>query len=305
MVRSSILLVSLILMSWVTKAQQATLYSQYMFNGLAINPAYAGSSEALNFTATGRKQWSGVEGAPSTLTFSAHAPIRKEKMALGALITNDHISVFTQTTLNVVYAYRLHFTSGSTLAFGLQAGASNYLARYSDLTYKAANDPTLQQEDYNTITPGFGAGIYYNSKKFYAGASVPYLASNFLASKYVANRMELKNHYFFTAGYVTDINENLKFKPSTLIKYIEGAPVQIDYNANFLYKEFLWLGVSYRSKTSLIFLAQVYANDQLSFGYSYDHSLSKLSGFNTGSHEIMISYLFSYTKTKVVTPRYF
>lgn len=305
MVRLGILLVSLIFMSLVTKAQQATLYSQYMFNGLAINPAYAGSSEALNLTATGRKQWSGVDGAPSTLTFSAHAPIRKEKMALGALITNDRISVFSQTTLNLIYAYRLHFSSGSTLAFGLQAGASNYLARYSNLTYKSPNDPTLQQEDYNSITPGFGAGIYYNSEKLYAGISVPYLASNFLATKYVANRLELKNHYFFTAGYVATINENLKFKPSALIKYIEGAPVQIDYNANFLYKEFLWLGVSYRSKSSLIFLGQFYANDQLSFGYSYDYSLSKLSGFTTGAHEIMVSYLFSYTKTKVVTPRYF
>jgi type IX secretion system PorP/SprF family membrane protein len=289
----------------VARGQQSSLYTQYMFNGLAINPAYAGSHEALSMTAFARKQWANVEGAPLSATFSAHTPIKKEKMGLGFLFSNDKISIFNQTSLSAIYAYRIAFSEHRKLSFGLQAGFNNYSVRYSQLTSKTANDPALPTSDFTSWSPNFGAGVYYYSQKLYIGLSVPFLASNILANKYVAQRLELKNNYFFTTGYVMKLSPDIKLKPSVLVKYLSGNPIQIDLNANVLFREVLWAGVSYRSFNALSFLTQVNITEQLRIGYSYDLSLGKLAGFNSGSHEFMINYLFSFTKTRVDTPRYF
>ncbi|RZK01691.1 MAG: type IX secretion system membrane protein PorP/SprF [Flavobacterium sp.] len=177
--------------------------------------------------------------------------------------------------------------------------------RYSQLTYKTANDPALPTADENSWTPNFGAGAYYYSQKLYIGLSVPFLSTNILATKYIAKQIELRNNYFLTAGYVAPITNDIKIKPSILVKYISGNPVQMDLNATVLFRDVLWAGLSYRSFNSLIFLTQVNVTEQLRIGYSYDLSLGRLSNYHSGSHEFMINYLFSFTKTKVATPRYF
>jgi type IX secretion system PorP/SprF family membrane protein len=276
-----------------------------MFNGLAINPAYAGSHEALSVTAFARKQWAGVEGAPVSATLSAHTPIKKEKMGLGVLFSSDKISIFNETSFKAVYSYHIALSKQRKLAFGLQAGFNNYAIRYSQLKSKTMNDPALPAADDINWTPNFGAGVYYYSQKLYLGLSVPFLSSSIFGTKNIAKQIELRNNYFLTAGYVATVSHDFKIKPSVLVKYIAGNPVQMDLNATVLFREVLWAGLSYRSFNSLSFLTQVNVTEQLRIGYSYDFPLGKLSGFHTGSHEFMINYLFSFTKTKVATPRYF
>jgi type IX secretion system PorP/SprF family membrane protein len=273
---------------------------------LAINPAYAGSHEALSVTAFARKQWLNIEGAPLSASFTGHSSIKHEKMGLGLILSNDNISIFNQTTLSAMYSYRIHLSEKNIIAMGLQAGFNNYTVRYSQLTSKTANDPTLPDTDYSNWSPNFGTGIYFYNQKFYAGVSVPYLASKIIKTRYVAYQLEQKNNYFLTTGYVFKVSSDLKFKPSVLLRYISGNPMQADLNANLLFREVLWAGISYRTSKSLVFLLQANVTDQLRLGYSFDASIGKTPSFNnTGSHEVMVNYLFSFTKTKVDNPRYF
>jgi type IX secretion system PorP/SprF family membrane protein len=295
----------LIFQSLQTLAQQSSLFSQYMFNGLAINPAYAGTHDYLNLTTLGRKQWTGVDGAPSTMTFSAHTPLKNDKVSLGTLVYADKIGIFKQYSVSGIYAYKINITSKSRLSFGLQAGVTNYVARYSELTSKDANDPNLSQTDMSGYAPSFGAGLYYYSEKFYLGISSPFLINNLLHNQQLNTSFKMSSTYFLTSGIVCKLSEEVKIKPSMLIKYVPGAPVQIDLNTNFLFKEVLWVGASLRNFSSLSFLTQFNVNEQLRIGYDYDLNLNNVSGMYRGSHEVMLNYFFSFSKKNVVTPRYF
>jgi type IX secretion system PorP/SprF family membrane protein len=286
-------------------AQQDALFTQYMFNGLVINPAYAGSQDALSVTASARKQWVGMDGAPSTQTLTAHAPLKNEKVALGMTFINDNIAVTHQYGMNAIYAYRLNLKEGRRLSFGLQAGFTQFRSQYSQLATRTANDPSFVSDQVSGFLPNFGTGLYYSTNKFYFGLSVPHLLSNLLNDTTVAINSVQRRHFILNSGYVFTLSHDLKLKPSILVKAIQGAPVQIDLNTNLLIREVLWVGVSYRSFSSLNFLTQVQITDQLRFGYSYDISVNKLSTLNRGSHEIILNYNFSFLKSKVVTPRYF
>lgn len=305
MFRHFLILVFIVLHAVQVFGQQSSLFSQYMFNGLAINPAYSGTHDVLNMTSLGRKQWVGVDGAPSTMTFSAHTPLKNEKVSVGVLFYGDKIGVFRQYSMNGIYAYKIDLTSKSKLSFGLQAGLNNYVARYSDLTSKDPNDPVIMQDDVSGFAPSFGAGLYYYTEKFYAGLSSPFLVNNILGSKRVTNTFKISSTYFFTTGAVFSLSDGVKFKPSFLLKVTSGAPIQADLNTNFLFREVLWLGVSLRSLSSLNFLTQFNVSNQLKIGYAYDMNLKQVANVYSGSHEVMISYLFSFNQKKVVTPRYF
>jgi type IX secretion system PorP/SprF family membrane protein len=226
-------------------------------------------------------------------------------MGLGIILSNENISIFNQSSLIGLYSYRIHLSSKNILAMGLQAGLNNYSVRYSQLTSKTANDPSLPGSDYNNWTPNFGTGIYFYNQKFYAGVSVPYLSSNIIRTRFVAYQLEQRNNYFLTTGYVFKLSSDLKIKPSLLLRYISGNPIQADLNANLLFREVLWTGISYRTSKSFVLLLQANVTDQLRIGYSYDTSIGKTPSINRGSHEIMINYLFSFTKTNVDNPRYF
>jgi type IX secretion system PorP/SprF family membrane protein len=302
---SCLLIFALLLISDSIYAQQDALFTQYMFNGLVINPAYAGSQDALSATFAARKQWVGIDGSPSTQTLTAHSPLKNEKVALGLSFISDNISVTHQYGVNAIYAYRLLLKDGNKLSFGLQAGFTQFKSQYSQLATRTANDPSFSSDQVSGLLPNFGTGIYYSTHKFYAGFSVPHLISNLLNDTTVSRNSVQRRHYILHSGYVFTLSHDLKLKPSVLIKAIEGAPVQIDLNTNLLIREVLWLGVSYRSFSSLNFLTQVQITDQLRFGYSYDISVNKLNALNMGSHEIMLNYNFSFLKSKVVTPRYF
>lgn len=284
-------------------AQQQVMFTQYMFNGLAINPAYAGSHETLSLTALARIQWTSIDGAPRTQTFSAHSPIVNQRMALGGLILHDKIGVTDQTGAYLSYAYRIPVTEKGRLAFGIQAGFSFYKANFSQIS---STDPAFANSDVREMHPNVGAGVYYNTDRFYAGFSVPQLIQSEFDQDNADSDSKLVRHYFATAGYVFDLNSALKLKPNVLLKSVSGAPVELDINANLLIKEIVWVGLSWRSFDSFDALLQLQLTERLMFGYAYDFATTtELSRVNGGSHELMLNYRVPLTKGKIITPRYF
>lgn len=299
--------ICLVLTLQSTYGQQQAMFTQYMFNGLAINPAYAGSHEALSLTALARKQWTGLDGAPSTQTFSAHSPINSQRIALGVLFVNDQIGVTQQTGGHAFYAYRIQMPKG-TLSMGLQAGFNSYRANVSRLLLYNPGDPNFSSNTVNKFMPNFGVGFYYYNERFYVGLSVPQILDGYYnkeADRDVSKAQQSR-HYFLTGGYVFDITPSVKIKPSALVKAVNGAPVAVDLNANVLLKEVIWLGVSCRSLKSMSALTELQLTDQFRLGYAYDFPAGKkATGLTYGSHELMVNYRFAFTKNKVVTPRYF
>ena len=296
-----VLLLSMLVLS--AQAQQRMMFTQYMFNGLAINPAYAGSQESLDLTALAREQWIGLEGAPSSQTFSAHTPLKNKKVALGFLLTHDQIGVTSQTGVYGVYAYRIKLRTG-TLAAGLQAGFDSYRTGFSRVLTEIANDQHFLRDDAQAFLPNFGTGVYYSTQRFYVGLSAPYLF-NHLYPGGPQNTARQFRHWFASAGYVVDLNRELKLKPNVLVKAVQGAPAEIDINANLLIKEVLGVGMSYRSFDALSWLVELQATPKFRVGYAYDMTVSPLKQVNTGSHELLLNYRLSFQKSKIITPRYF
>lgn len=287
-------------------SQQDPQYSQYMFNGLMINPAYAGSREVLSMAALTRIQWVGINGAPRTTTFSIHGPLRSEKNALGASLYYDELGITQQVAFNAVYAYRIQLNN-STLSMGLQGGFMNHSNRWSEAVTTDPDGGTPMQNQ-SAYLPMVGTGAYLYSQRYYVGVGVP----NFIPNKYenpnsvatsVAARQQA--HVFGTAGLVIPIGQNVEFKPSTVVKYVRNAPVEFDFNASFLLHEALWLGTSYRTGDAIVFLAQYIFNNQLRIGYAYDYTITRLGNYNSGSHEIMVGLELGWNKSRIKTPRYF
>ena len=285
-------------------AQQQVMFTQYMFNHLAINPAYAGSHGTLSITALARKQWAGLEGAPSTQTLSAHLPIKNQRVGAGLILINDKIGVTKQTGVYNAYSYRIPFQNGGRLAFGLQIGFTAYNAQFSKVS---DTDPTFAG-DIKEVHPNVGGGLFYSTKLFYVGFSAPQLIQNTFDKDNLDSDSKMLRHYFLTAGYVFTLNRQLKLKPNFLVKAVSGAPVQLDLNLNLLMQEVLWVGVSWRSFESVDALLQFQITEKFQFGYSYDFSTTtKLSRVNNGSHEVSLNYrmLQKKQRSKFLTPQYF
>jgi type IX secretion system PorP/SprF family membrane protein len=277
-----------------------------MFNGLAINPGYAGSHEALSVTALSRNQWVNIPGAPNTQTLSVHSPLGNERAALGGIFIRDKIGVTTRNSFYGSYAYRLYLGNGGTLSLGLQGGFTNYDAGLTELNIHNGLDPNFTSNDETSFLPNFGFGAYYYTDMFYLGFSVPEMIQNSYDSDDVNSSAKQYNHYFFTTGVVVPLNASLKLKPNLLIKAVAGAPMELDLNLNLLIKETLWVGASWRSFDSFDALLQLQVSDKIQIGYAYDFATTTdLRSLNGGSHEFLINYRMSYNKNKVVSPRYF
>ncbi len=283
--------------------QQQAMFTQYMFNGLALNPAYAGSQGALSATFLARKQWLGFEGSPSTQTFSLHSPILDKNFSAGILFVNDQIGKNQQTGGTLCFSYQIKFPK-STLSMGAQGGFTNY--RLGQLAVRDLNDPNFGAEEVNRFMPQIGTGFYYYSDRMYVGLSIPQLLTHYYNLTSDISTARSRRHYFLTGGYVFDLNPNLKIKPSLLVKAVEGAPVSVDLNTNLLIKDVIWVGLSYRSFESIDALLELQLTNQLKLGYAYDFSTSsQIRSVTKGTHELMLNYRFSFSKNKLITPRYF
>jgi len=284
--------------------QQEAQYTQYMFNRLAINPAYAGSHESLSITSLYRNQWAGLEGAPETMTFSAHTPLRNERLGMGILLVNDKVGIHEKLTVSSTFSYSIPISDKERFSFGLQAGFVNQRSQYSDVSTgnTLSNDPSFMSGDFSSISPEFGVGFFYQTDKFYAGISAPKLTATNTSNEV----QESNQHFFLNSGYVFEMNDMIKIHPSMLVKMVSNAPVGYDVNATVIFNDVLWTGVSYRSESTFSFLAQIQATPQLRFGYAYDSApFRNFSQAVGGTHEIMLNYRFSFFKSKVITPRYF
>lgn len=301
-----ILLTGLSLFS--ARAQQDAMYTHYMYNTLAINPAYAGSRDALTMTALARFQWVGFSGAPMTQTFTAHAPVAWESLGLGLSVVNDKIGPTTTTSMYVDVAYRLKLTENSRLAFGLKGGMNNFANGLQNIDLQNQNDVAYTQVR-SGMMPNVGFGMYFQSPKFYAGVSIPKIVEN---SFYDGDNAEVnigseKRHYFFIAGAIMNLSPQLKFKPTTLVKVATAAPVQLDLTANFIINDVVTLGAMYRTGDAFGALAGVNITQQFLLGYSFDWSTTNMTGrYNAGSHEVMLRYDLIFNKEKrIKSPRYF
>lgn len=295
-------------------AQQDAMYTQYMFNMLAVNPAYAGSRDVLSLTALYRNQWVGLPGAPKTLTFSADMPLANEKLGLGLQVSNDAIGVFNVFGANASLAYRIRFEK-STLAFGMNAGVTQFQANLQDVGI--SDDPAFGN-NINKTLPNIGAGVFWSNDRFYVGLSLPKLLNSPLSGSYVPRlvgginsdakfRAQQFRHAFLMAGYVINISDLVKFKPSILVKMVTGAPIQMDLNANVYFYDKIGIGLSYRSLDAPSILLEWQATEQFRIGYAFDWT-TKVNNFGFAkamSHEIMLRYEMGFNKAKVLTPRYF
>ncbi len=282
--------------------QQATL-SQYMFNGLAINPAYAGSQGALNATVLSRFQNVGLPGAPNTQSFAIHTPLVNERVAVGLLVVHDKLSVIGQTGVNGIYAYRIPTLNGGSFSMGIQAGFSSYRADYSKLDVYQPD--VIFSQDVRQTRPNVGAGIYYSTKMWYAGISMPHMVNNVFQRGNNFQTVYQSVPLIVSGGYVYEINRMMKIKPNFLFKYVDKRAVELDINANLLFDEVLWVGVSYKFSNAINWLLQVQVTDQMRFGYSYSATMGPIRHAELGSHEAMVSYRFKYFSKGIVTPRYF
>lgn len=288
-------------------AQQNPLFTQYMFNGLVINPAYTGSHESMTATLAVRSQWTGLKGAPQTQVASLHSPLKLSRSAAGAVLVHDEVSVIHQYMAYGTYAYRIPVSKNGKLALGGQAGVTYYQANLADLNIITQNgqaDPTFTQNE-SRLLPNLGIGAYYYSKKTYVGISLPTLINNRWNNENDYTQARQKRHYFLSAGHVFGLSRNLKFKPNVLLKWVEGGAFQYDINANMLIHEVLWIGASYRMDDSIDGLLEMHLNNQWSLGYSYGHPISSLSSLQRGTHEVVLNFRINRNKHIVFSPRYF
>ena len=290
----------------VLSAQQDPMYSQYMFNTLAINPAYAGSADLLNVTALYRHQWTQFDGAPVTQTLTAHSPLGRESLGLGGTIVNDSYGPVQQTAFYADFSYRIIFDR-TKLAFGLKAGASLFQADLLSLNPLDQDDPAFAGNIESKLLPNFGAGVMYYSDRFYVGLSVPKLFQNKLWDSSLPDFQDNteRMHGFLIAGMVFDINRYVKFKPSMLVRAVNGSPPSADLTANFLFYDKLWIGAMYRYEDAVGLLAQYEINNKIKIGYAYDYTISDLGRYNNGTHEIMLGVDFGRKYGGDKSPRYF
>jgi type IX secretion system PorP/SprF family membrane protein len=304
-----ILLTSAILLACNSlMAQQDPMFTQYMFNTLAINPAYAGSRNVVSATALVRSQWTGIEGAPKTGTFTIDAPIMDKRFGIGLRLLTDKLGVTQTNTAAASLAYRIRLDEGS-LSFGLQGNVSQYRADLTSVALGSASsyDPAFAYNVNKTLF-NFGTGAYYNTDKFYIGLSAQDLIPNTLSeSNASGNRLAGKQslHVFLSSGYVFPVAEDLNLKPSFLLKYVHGAPIEGDINGTLWIKDVIGIGAQYRTSSDVAGLLEIQATPQIRIGYSYDRSITRLQNFNSGSHEIMLRYEFGFERGKIISPRYF
>ena len=285
-------------------AQQDSQFTQYMYNPVNINPAYAGSREVLSIFAMHRTQWVGLDGAPVTNTVSIHTPVENTDIGIGLSFVNDRIGPSDENTFSVDVSYTVPTSEYYKLAFGLKATANLLNVDFTKLTQQPG-DPLLQYNIDNRFSPNIGAGIFWYSDRSYVGISVP----NFLETKHFDGTdnsvAKERMHYHFIGGYVFDLNPTLKFKPSLLVKAVEHAPLQVDLSANFLFNEKLTLGVAYRWSAAVSAMVGFQITDGLLAGYAYDAETTKLANYNSGSHEIFLRFELFNRYNRIITPRFF
>lgn len=288
-------------------SQQDAMFTHYMDNTLSINPAYAGSRDALTLLALNRSQWVGFDGAPVTQTFTLHSPVFSPNTGLGLSIINDKIGPLNTTSLFIDFSYRIKFPK-SYLAFGLKSGINLMKIGLSEVPTSDPLDPAFADNLKSSFMPNFGFGIYYYTDRYYLGVSVPKILENNLFDNTVQQDLiKAVRHYFFIAGTYFNLSDNIKLKPTTFVKFTPVAPVEVDFTASFIFREKFLAGIMYRTGDAAGALVGIYITPEMYLGYSFDWSMINTTGkYNAGSHEVLLRYDFYIVdKKKIRSPRYF
>jgi len=291
-------------LGFTSTAQQEPQFTQYMDNMQYYNPAYAGSREMMNITALHRQQWAGISGAPMTTTLAMNTPLRYESLGVGLSLMNDKIGPTNATWINADVSYALRFKKhGGRLSFGVKAGINLLNGDLSALSKQDDSDNMLNTRYQNVVQPNIGGGIYYHSKQWFVGLSVPKIVQNV---KDISNINYLdQRHYYLTLGGYINASRMLKLRPSVMLKVTENAPLALDGSLAFIIYDKLWLGANYRLEESAGVFIQYQISNQFKIGYAFEMATHKLRTYNAGSHEIMLSYDFLFKKKSLSSPRYF
>ncbi|MCQ6957104.1 PorP/SprF family type IX secretion system membrane protein [Mucilaginibacter aquariorum] len=293
-----VLILSLLLMitgSKLMAQQQIYSYSQYGDNLTPINPAYSLLDKAGSLNVVGRKRFVGIDGAPSSLLLSGSLPLESIGGAAGLYVLNDQIAVERQIEVNAFFAKSIQLTEKDYLSVSINAGVRNYVGNYSTLDYY---DPEFK-DDIRETSPNIGFGVMFFSDKYYLGISVPELTIRSLGTASVQQANYLKSHYYFTGGYLADLAEDIKFKPTTLVSYVNGSPLLADVTGTIYLKEQLGVGVGYRTDKRTSGIISI-TTDTFRVGYSYQFGVASnnLGGINTATHEVSLSYRFGKTSER-------
>lgn len=303
-----IVVFALVIGSSTVFGQQDPMYTQYMNNEMVINPAYVGSDDVLNATALYRGQWVGgdLDRTPTTFSLNAHSPIANSDMGVGGSLVTDKLGVTNRLFFNVAGSYAIALSGESGIQFGLQLGGTQTRINYTELRIRQAGDDDFA-EDISRFSPNVGAGAYYYTPKFYLGLSLPMLMNNSVGAATGTDDVLFQEvrHLFLTAGYVHEVNESIKIRPTAFVKYVHGAPIELDLTGHVIFDDHYWAGLAFRSGESVSLLGAIQASPQLKIGYSYDLILNGLAPYQKGSHEIMVNYRFSFSRGKILSPRMF
>ncbi|MBU3011660.1 type IX secretion system membrane protein PorP/SprF [Polaribacter vadi] len=304
--KNIILIIAVILCTVSAKSQQNPQYTQYVYNMNVINPAYAGSLDGLTLNFLARTQWVGIDGAPQTITVGAHKALRNN-LGLGLSVIVDKIGPVQEQNIYADISYTIDLNNNSKLAFGLKGGVTAFNLCMSCLNSTDPETSEFLNRSANKTLPNIGAGLFYYTDSFYLGFAMPNLLETYHFEKtgnQVTNGSE-KTHYFLNTGYVFDVSRNVKLKPSIMVKGTQGAPLSVDFSANALVNEKVEFGLSYRLSESLSALINIKARDNLRIGYAYDHTLTSLGDFNSGSHEIFLLFNINSERNRIKSPRFF
>jgi type IX secretion system PorP/SprF family membrane protein len=285
-------------------SQQDAQFTQYMYNMANINPAYAGSRGLMSIFGLYRTQWVGVDGAPTTSTFSINTPLENSRLGLGLSIINDRIGPTKENAISADLSYTVPTSEIFKLSFGVKATANFFNLDPNKLNPEVSGDENFQDFN-NKVKSNFGVGLYLHSNKAYIGLSVPMVLQN---ERYNNDDLAIykeKITYYLSGGYVFDLSSDLKFKPAFLTKIVQGAPLQFDLSGNFLFYDKFGLGGSYRWSSGFSALAGFQLTDGLYIGYGYDTETTSLGNYNSGSHEIFLRFELFKKRNKVITPRFF
>ena len=295
----------MLLLGLIASAQQEPQYTQYMYNPSVINPAYAGSLGYGSLFSLYRTQWIGLEGAPKTLNLSYHQPLENTNLGVGGNIVHDEIGPSTTTNFSVDVSYTINFENESRLAFGIKAGGELLNIDYTKLNHYNPSDVSFRNNINSQFSPNIGAGLFYYNANSYLGLSVPMLLQTKRYDEFAYSDANRRQHFYLMGGKVFDLSYNVKFKPAFVAKMVAGAPLQVDLTGNFLINEKFTVGVAYRWSAALSALVGFKVNDRIAIGYGYDRETTRLSNFNSGSHEIFLRYELFKRQDRIVSPRFF
>ncbi|MBX9889350.1 MAG: type IX secretion system membrane protein PorP/SprF [Flavobacteriaceae bacterium] len=307
--KTTILLV-ILLLSGSIYAQQDAQFTQYMYNTININPAYAGSRESMNVFILHRTQWVGLDGAPVINSASINTPIEGSNIGLGFSVINDKIGPSNETNIALDLSYSIKTSDRYELSFGLKATANLLNIDFNKLNQYDSGDNIFAFNVDNKFSPNIGVGLYYHSDDTYVGISAPNLLETKHFDRYAGTGSNThitidKLHYYLIAGHVFDLNSNIKFKPSILTKIIQGAPLQVDLSGNFMINEKFVAGLAYRWSAAVSAMVGFQASDSWFIGYAYDLETTKLANYNSGSHEIFLRYELFNKYDRMKSPRFF